>query len=139
MNVTFLLRAPITVLLLLLATTSLRGCFETWESGDMMCSDYANEESGSSCFMDYDDFERSVCEVCREDRSCFMALDDSLDQQLCQAYLEGGSCFFINDPLDQAWCDVLKDDWSCFIKLDGEEREMCERGEVPFHHAIWLY
>lgn len=102
------------------------------------CSNF--HAAAGSCFTRYDGAEREACEVCREGKSCFMAVSDRRAQSLCQAYRENKSCFMaINDKVDRGWCEYLKEGKSCFLALDGQDRRACERGAVPAEHAFWAY
>ncbi|MBD2680807.1 MULTISPECIES: hypothetical protein [Nostoc] len=95
--------------------------------------------SNRSCFIEFDGLERQMCQVAREGKSCFIAMESGLPQQLCEAYREGKSCFIaINSEKDRSWCEHFKEGKSCFMALNGKERELCEEGLIPLKHFIWL-
>lgn len=102
------------------------------------CSTFRTETG--SCFTRFDGQEREACEVCREGRSCFLAVRDPDARALCEAYRENKSCFSsIRDRTDRGWCEYLKEGKSCFMALDGEDQKACERGVVPADHAFWAH
>jgi len=101
------------------------------------CSSFKNSQR--SCFMDFDGKLRQLCEVCRENRSCFLTFDNATDRGLCEAYHEGRSCFMaINDARNRGWCEHIKEGKSCFMALDEPDRDACERGLIPNEHAFWI-
>lgn len=102
------------------------------------CSTFTRESG--SCFLRFDGAEREACEVCREGKSCFLAVRDPDARALCEAYRENKNCFLsIRDETDRGWCEYLKEGKSCFLALDGAARDACERGVVPAEHAFWAH
>ena len=94
--------------------------------------------STQSCLIEFNGMERSLCQVCREDKSCFMAFDGR-ERNFCQAYHEGKSCFMAMDnERDRGWCEVLREGKSCFMALNGRDREECEAGYSSRDHEFWM-
>lgn len=126
---------PLAVLLTLVATLSSAHARRGFEG---VCRHFENRDSNRSCFMDYDDGqERAFCQVCTENKSCFMAFDGQT-RAFCEAYKENKSCFMSFDGEDRGWCEVLKEGKSCFMALNGQARQACDRGFVPREHRFWM-
>lgn len=103
----------------------------------------AMKSGTGSCFIEYNGLAEKRCEVCREGKSCFMALfgTSDVEQGICEAYIEDKSCFMAlnGKGSDYGWCEVVKEGKSCFMALDGTDREACENGDYPSRHLFWAY
>lgn len=98
------------------------------------CSDYKKIKS---CF-DLDDQAEDLCEVCKDNRGCFSALDGS-ERNFCEAYREDKTCFmaFDND-LDRKWCTHLKEGKDCQqVFQRGSELTDCLNQKIPARHWFW--
>ena len=89
-----------------------------------------------SCMMEFKSgIQEKRCNVCRENKSCFISLD-GVERGLCEAYKEGKSCFMALNGVDRDWCGVIKDGKSCST-LSGKNLQDCEDGEYPTLHRFW--
>jgi len=101
------------------------------------CSDYSQINANTECSTEFSGLKEEVCEVCREGKSCFMALDNKKHRGLCQAYIEGKSCFMALDNSDRHWCQVILESASCSHLKSDVDRFLCGHESYPANHNFW--
>ncbi len=113
----------------------------TFASADYyyLCSDYKNRNSEVLCDNEFTGTEKEICEVCREERSCFMAIDNKKMRGLCEAYIEGRSCFMALNGSDRDWCEVINENKACSVLKSDVDRSKCRERFYPFKHLFWVY
>ena len=121
------------ILLLILFSTSIAS------ANYYSCSDYQNINGHIACDKEFNGPQEEVCEVCREGKSCFSAIDNRKQRGLCQAYIEGRSCFMALGSSDRRWCQVILEEGSCRHLRSDVDRFKCRHGEYPSSHTFWIY